>query len=365
MSKTLFITGGAGYVGAMLIHQFADRPDVAKIIALDKEPIPDLVKPYAASGKLVWITSNLADSGWEEIVSKERPDTVIHTAWQIREMYGNKPLQWKWNVEGSDRVFDYAFTHSEVKRLVHFSTVSSYAAYAENEIEHFFKESEPFRESDYLYAIEKKAAEDHLKEKYESLKKQGKTLPQVFVVRPAAITGPRGRYMRIRFGLQAALSGQLKENSLHKLISLLVSWVPVTKKWCRQFIHEDDVADIVSLLTFSENLAGDYEVFNICPPGDVVRGKDMAEAVGKRMLPVHPRLIQVVFFIMWHISRGKVPTSKGGWKSYSYPIAVDGSKLTKLFGYKYKYPSKEAFVRFVGRYTSLIPKENIPPNVQR
>lgn len=358
--KTLFITGAAGYVGAMLIHQFAMRPDVEKIIGLDKEAVPDLIKDLINQGKLIWVEKNTSDSDWEKVVESHKPDTVIHTAWQIREMYGKQDLQWKWNVEGSDRVFAYAFSHGEVKRLIHFSTVSSYAAYPENEIDHLFKESEPFRESDYLYAIEKKVVEEHLEQRYRDAKKSGAGVPQVFIVRPAAITGPRGRYMRVRFGLQAALSGQLKETFIHKLISFMVSWVPVTKKWCRQFIHEDDVADIVQLLTFTPNLTGEYEVFNICPPGPVVRGKDMAEAVGKRMVPVHPRLIQVVFFVMWHISRGKVPTSKGGWKSYSYPIAVDGSKLTRMFNYQYQYPSKEAFVKFVGRYTSFIPKENIP-----
>jgi nucleoside-diphosphate-sugar epimerase len=346
---TLLITGAAGYVGAMLIDQLKDRTDIDRIVGIDKEPQPELIQNIP---HLTYIQANISDQGWEEKVRNLNPDIVIHTAWQIREMYGNKKMQWKWNVEGSDRVFDFAFTVPSVKKLIHFSTVASYGAYPDNEIDKLFKEDHGFRKSDYLYAEEKRVVEEHLEEKYAHAKLKG-GVPQVFVVRPAAITGPRGRFMRIRFGLQAALSGQLKESFIHKLISAMVSFVPVTAKWCRQFIHEDDVNDIVVHLAFSD-LKGEYEVFNICPPGPVVRGKDMAEAVGKKILPVWPWMVRLAFFWFWHLSRGRVPTSKGGWKSYSYPIAVDGSKLTKQYGYRYKYEPKDAFVKKEGRYAKYI-----------
>ena len=350
--KTLFITGGAGYVGAMLIDLFSKRPDVGRIIALDKVGIPDFIKDMSeVKEKVTFIVANTADTTWQKMVADARPDVVIHTAWQIREMYGKKPLQWKWNIDGSDAVFDFAFGTASVKKLIHFSTVASYGAYANNTIEHRFTEAEGFRQTDYLYAEEKRIAEEHLRAKYEAVQKT--TQVKVAIIRPAAITGPRGRYMRIRFGLQSALSGQLKESFVHRVISLMVSFVPVTPKWCRQFIHEDDIADVVELLAFND-LKTPYEAFNACPPGDVVLGKDMAAAVGKRTLPVKPWMIRIVFFFAWNLTLGRVPTSKGGWKSYSYPIAVDGSKLTKLYGYHYNWQSKDAFVKKEGRYAKYI-----------
>ncbi len=349
---TVFVTGAAGYVGAMLCRRFAARDDVAAIIALDKEARPELLN---GTPKLTWITANLADGTWQETVKNAAPTIVIHAAWQIREMYGDQKTQWTWNIDGSDAVFDMVFSTPSVKRLVHFSTVASYGAQADNEIERRFKEEDGFRKSDYLYAEEKRIAEEHLKEKYEAAKKQGSSV-EVAIVRPAAITGPRGRYMRIRFGLQAALSGQLKESFIHRLISLMVSFVPVTKKWCRQFIHEDDVVGIIELLAFSP-LKRPYEAFNICPPGPVVRGQDMARAVGKKTISVHPYLIRLAFFIMWHLSRGRVPTSRGGWKSYSYPIAVSGEKLTREYGYIYQYEPFEAFYYTDGAYAAHVPKQ--------
>ncbi len=347
--KTILITGGAGYIGTMLIHQFHKRGDIEKIIGLDKEEKPEFLKDIP---NLVWVKSNTADTDWVKEVSKLNPEIVIHTAWQIREMYGNKDLQWNWNVVGSDNVFDFAFNTPSVKKIIHFSTVASYSARPDNTIEFRFTEENPFRDSDYLYAIEKKITEEHLKQKFDYNFSKGKN-KQVFIIRPAAITGPRGRYMRVRFGLQSVLSGQMKDGFINKAISALVSWVPVTPKWCRQFIHEDDINDIVELLSFSD-IKESYEVFNACPPGPVVKGEDMAKAVNKKMLMVKPWMIRIAFFFAWHISRGKVPTSRGGWKSYSYPIAVDGSKITRKYGYKYKTDSINAFSKKEGRYASFV-----------
>ena len=349
----LFITGGAGYVGAMLADQFSGRADVTKILLVDKESEPELLTDNPNHSKIEYIQTNLSDNNWQARVREFAPDVIVHTAWQIREMYGKKPLQWKWNVGGSDNVFDLAFELPSVKKLIYFSTVSSYGAFATNELDHFFKEEEPFREKTYLYGVEKWAAEDHLKAKYDQAKKAGSHVPQIFIVRPAAITGTRGRYMRVRFGLQAALSGQLKGNFIYRMISLMVSFVPATKKWCRQFIHEDDVCNIVELFAFND-LKADYEIFNICPPGAIVTAVDMAKAVNKKPVFLPPFMIRIAFFIMWNLFQGRVPTSKGGWKFYSYPVAVDGSKLTRQYGYQYLYPSLDAFVKKEGRYAKYV-----------
>ena len=349
----LLITGGSGYVGAMLADQFAGREDVDSILLIDKENFPDFLNTHKNRDKISFIQANLCDGDWQERAKDFGPEIVIHTAWQIREMYGKKDLQWKWNIDGSDNIFDLSFSLPSVKKLVHFSTVSSYGAFSSNKIDHFIKEEDGFRESDYLYAEEKRIAENHLKEKFEEAKNSDKSIPQVFILRPASITGPRGRYMRTKFNLQSALSGRLGKSFLHRIISLMVSFVPVTPKWLRQYVHEDDVADIVEILTFS-NTDSEYEIFNLCPPGDPVLGSDMAKAVNKKKFTIYPWMVRVIFFIFWHLTLGRVPTSKGGWKSYSYPIAVDGAKITNRFGYIYKFGPLEAFTKKEGRYMVYI-----------
>lgn len=348
--KVILITGAAGYVGAMLAKRFMERDDVSRVIGLDKEPVPEMLE---REEKLSYIQMNTAEN-WEAVVDALAPNIIIHGAWQIRELYGDRETEWQWNIEGSEKVFRFALTKDYVERLIHFSTVASYGAFADNTVEHLFTEDEPFRKSEYLYAEEKRIAEEKLEEAW----KKRINRADVSVVRPAAITGPRGRFSRIRFGLQSALSGSLKEekNMAYRIVSLLVARIPATPTWLRQFIHEDDVVGIIERLAFGPRVEG-YEVFNICPPGESVRASDMARVVGKKILPIAPWMMQVANFFAWHLSRGKIPTGPGAWRSYSYPIAVDGSKVTRMLGYTYQYGSLDAFEYTNGQYESSVPKE--------
>jgi nucleoside-diphosphate-sugar epimerase len=196
-------------------------------------------------------------------------------------------------------------------------------------------------------------AEDRLRVMYDEAKAAGKPTPQIFIVRPAAITGPRGRFMRIRFGLQSALQGNLKKGFINRIVMMLTTFIPATKGWVRQFIHEDDVTDIMMLFTF-EPFSQDYGVFNMTPESDLVLITDMAAAVGKRILPIQPWMARLAFFCFWHATRGRVPTAPHSWRFYSYPIVMSGTKLAIV--YECKYSSKEAIQYTDGRYADWVPE---------
>jgi nucleoside-diphosphate-sugar epimerase len=344
MSHRVLITGAAGYLGGMLCDQLSQRDDVERIIGVDKNDMPPALRGLQ---KLHWIKANTTDA-WEAASAGQKPDIVFHTAWQIREMYGQRPLQWRWNVSGAEKVFDFAFATPSVKRLIYFSTVASYAAEAANTIEHRFKEDESFRESDFLYAEEKRVVEQRLERKFAQSRERGGDV-SVAVLRPAALTGPRGRARAGGLRLQNALAGQQNASPIQRLVSMLVSILPVTEKWSRQFLHEDDIVDIATMLAFGD-LKSPYIVLNASPPGDVMRGEDMARVFGKKMLRIHPQLIRLAFFVLWHGTRGRIPASRGSWKAYAYPIVVDGAKLTDAYGYRYRMDTLDAFTKNEGRY---------------
>ena len=129
-THTIFIVG-SGYIGEMLCDQMSKRSDVGLIVVLDKEPQSAFSKTIP---KLTYIQHNMADEGWQVEAAKYEPDVVIHTAWQIRAMYGKPKEQWRWNVEGSGKVFDFAFAQPSVKKLIYFANDSSNDARAYNTV---------------------------------------------------------------------------------------------------------------------------------------------------------------------------------------------------------------------------------------
>jgi len=345
----ILITGAAGYVGGMLAHQFSRGPEVTEIIGIDREPMPELL---VGNEKITWITHELSEDGWQELLRGKTPDVVIHCAWHIRDLYFRPGLQRRWNVGGSEKVFDYCFSQ-RVKKLIHFSTVSSYGAFDTNTLIRPFIENDPPRENVYRYGIEKRDVELSLKKKYMA---SGKST-QVFIVRPATITGPRERYMMGKKGLAYMLRPNEQIGPEHKkrttvmdlLRQLLVAMPIASDEWCRQYIHEDDVTDIVGMLTFGK-IKDHYEVFNISP-ADIIRAPDMAALFHRKTLRVAPWMVRVAFAFAWDLSFGRIPTSPGGWRFYCYPIPVDGSKIEKKYHYDYAYTSKEALTKDEGRYS--------------
>lgn len=353
MKENFLVTGGAGYVGKILVQKLIDNPNVDKIIVIDKS---DLDVNLVNNSKVYFIHKNLIDN-WEEDVWKLEIENgfkvtkVVHLAWQIRTMYGKRNLQNKWNIFGSQKVFEFVKKHDNVKTLVHFSTVASYGAFSTNSFQEVFTEEKPFRKTDYLYAEEKRIVEENLDNISWGKK-------DVFVIRPASITGPLGRE-RTSFGLQSALAGKIKsknflENFIFNIIKKFLNFMPATHGWARQFVHEEDIVQAVLVMSFYKG--GEHRTiqkYNLCPHfTDVSRGelnyidaKEMGAMLNKRVVYLPPFVVRLLSFLAWHGTLGKVPTSTGVWKAYSYPIIVDGSKIERDFpNFKYQKSIREAYL---------------------
>ena len=98
----VLITGGAGYIGALLIDQLLRLDLAGTIIGIDIKDRPALA---ADCPKLRWIRADVAEDAWISQVQDEAIDVVIHCAYQIRELYGaGRSQQQRWNIDGARKV---------------------------------------------------------------------------------------------------------------------------------------------------------------------------------------------------------------------------------------------------------------------
>ncbi len=320
----LFITGTSGYIGGMLVDRFVQRDDVDEIICLDKSPMP---ARYKGNPKVLWIRANTSDESWQELIASRKPDVVIHCAWQIREFYFRKKLHDTWNMGGTKNVFRFMFDTRSVKKCIYPSSVAAYGAYPDNLVEKPFVESDPLREDEYLYGVQKKVSERDLEVQYAAsctIHGADRT-PDVTVFRIASVTG--SRYAQAKRGM-----------TLQNILAR-IPYIPIANPdWGRQFVQEDDLMTIFDAM-IDEPPTGAYRTFNIAPP-TFMKAADIVKAYGKRALYVPKELMRVSFFILRHLSLGRLPTSRGGWRSYVYPLAVDGGAVIRA------YNSREPFISY-------------------
>jgi nucleoside-diphosphate-sugar epimerase len=329
----VLITGAAGYVGSILIIALEAIAGVYKIVGVDLKPKPDRL---AASTKISWIQADVSTDNWQAFARDHGVDAVVHLAFQIRQLYGRrKEIQRRWNLEGAQKVFAFALGEGSVRRLIHFSTITAYGAHENNSLAVRFTETIPLNERDYLYGSEKREIEDLLQDSYAASDRG----THITVLRCASISGPYGRFALGRFGIVSTLTAALP-------------FLPCGRAdFGRQYLHEDDVAEIVTLLLTAPPKDG-YEVFNASPE-DYLASADLASLVQKRPIIIPPTLLRSLFALCWHLSRGRVPTPRGAWKFLTFPIAVDGSALTQAYDYRYRFTSAEALMARAGRHSAM------------
>ncbi len=340
MPLRVLITGGAGYVGRMLVERCLRDSRVDQVCVIDTSACPDNLE----SKNLLWIRANLADTNWQGKAAAFTPQVVIHTAFRIRQAYGSKFIeQERSNIQGSKNIFDFCF-QQPVKKLIYFSSVSAYGAFRTNSLSYRFNEEDPLRETRFAYGAHKRFVEDQLRVLWLQEKKKAEragsvsSLPQVIVVRPASISGPRTQEGKGRSGLLGMLG--------HSFPVIFVARPDLV----RQFVHEDDIEDATVFLAL-DSVPGEYEVFNLAPD-DYLVSREMARLLGKFRVVLPRTLVKAGFGALWHFTRGRIPTPPEGVYSYAFPILVDGSKITRI-GFRYRYRSPDSLLAAVGRYNRI------------
>lgn len=241
-NKTIFVTGGAGFIGSALIGRLVERNRIVVYDNLTRNSLKD--KPYNDHPNLTLVQGDILDfNTLSQDISGA--DIVVHCAAiaGIDTVIRSPVRTMQVNMIGSANVLEAAASLPQCDRVVCFSTSEVFG-------QHAFRSSETDRadigtvgEARWTYAVSK-LAEEHLAIAYY----KEKCLPTT-VVRPFNVYGP----------------GQVGEGALRTFIWRALKNEPIEihgdgtqiRAWC----YVDDMVDGVLMAIVSPKAVG--ESFNI------------------------------------------------------------------------------------------------------
>jgi len=328
----IILTGASGYIGSQLMDLWLKEDRIEEIIAIDLKDPRFLFEKN--NPKVRFIKKNVADINFEaELPNFGEIGAVVHAAYLIRTPYFHKAEHLRSNIFGAENVFKFAL-NNKILKLIHFSTVAVYGAKKGNSLERPFKENDAIQEDKITYGKDKGEIEKILQNLNQKYQNQSET--EISVLRIGSVSGPFGKLVVGKKGLQSFLRG-------------LLPFIPITGEVsARQFVHEDDIIAAVNFCLF-EPLGEKYNVFNLAPNG-LLTFREIAKILNKKIFKFPKFFFRTVFWLAWHLSLGKIPTPPGVVNSYAYPIIVDGLEICSK-GFDYKYTGRDAFLALKGRYS--------------
>ena len=304
--NTVAITGAAGYFGQHLILNLEQRDWCTRILATD------IVDPKVRSDKLTFLKKDIRDHSLIDFWKDQQIDTVVHLAFILNSIHDEK-LMYDINVSGTLNILRIC-EELKIGHVIVASSGSAYGAWPDNPEP--LKESDPIRTypPTYNYPHHKGLNEAHFADFMERH-------PEVLfnIVRPVVVYGPNtdnflSRYFR----------------------NLPFAFLPDGQDPNFQFVHEDDVAELFSLL-IEKKVPG---AFNVAGDG-VMRISEAFAMIGKRAIKIPRRLYYCLIWILWKL-RVKVVEAPAGVVDYvAYPWVLDTSRAKEILGWEPKYTSKE------------------------
>ena len=304
--STVAITGAGGYIARQLIL-FLDKQDwCRKILGTD------IVEPGIQSAKLEFRNCDIRDrlllDGWKD----EGIDTLVHLAFIVDPIHDEKKM-YDVNVNGTLNVLRIC-EESNIGHIIVASSGTAYGAWPDNP--KFLQEDDPIRifPPKFSYAHHKGLIE-------QQCAKFIKQHPDVVfnIVRSCVVYGPNTNNYLSRF-----------------LKNLPVIFLAGGCDPDFQFVHEEDLAQLVSLL-IEKKVPG---AFNAAGDG-VVKMSEAGAMIGKRTLTIPRRLYSALVWLLWHL-RVKIVEAPTGMVDYtSYPWVLDTTRATDLLGWAPRYTSRE------------------------
>jgi UDP-glucose 4-epimerase len=292
--KNVVITGVSGYLGTLLAKRIAQEPEVEHLIGMD------IKEPAFQSHKFT---------------SEHKIDTAIHFAFIVAPIHDEARAH-EINIKGSQNFMD-ASAKAKVQQVFYMSSYSAYGAWRDNP--KTFTEDMPLKPNpDFPYPSDK-AEVDLMFQKFAAEHPDIK----VTIGRTAAVTGPGGE----KCGLTVLF------------LPIMIKPIGLDSTW--QFIHEDDLVDIITLLA-KQRKAG---IFNFTAQG-AYKYSEIIKMLGKPSIPLPSWLLYWGIKITWRLKL-QSKAQGGALRMIQYSTLMSDEKLIKETGYKYRYTGPEAFDIFL------------------
>jgi len=304
---TVAITGAGGYIGQRLVVYLENQNWCTKILGTD------IIEPRVTSSKLDFLNKDIRDHSLVDFWKDQDVETVVHLAFIVDPMHEEEEM-YDINVNGTLNILNIC-EELKTEHIIIASSGTAYGAWPDN--------PEPLKEDDpirifppiFNYPHHKGLNEQHCAD---FIKKH----PEVIfnIVRPSVVYGANTDNYLSRY--------------LHNMPFALL---PGGHDPNMQFVHEDDVAQLFSLL-IEKKVQG---AFNVAGDG-VLRSSEIGAMLGKRTIKIPHRLLYAILWLLWQL-RVKTVEAPAGIVDYTaYPWVLDTTRAKELLGWQPEYTSHEA-----------------------
>ncbi len=237
--KTIFLTGGAGFIGATLIGRLIDANRIVAFDNFSRDSLSN--RPWSSHPNLTVLRGDVLDAAaLSKAITDVQPNLIVHLAAiaGIDTVIKSPTTTMRVNLIGTANVLEAARKLPNLERLVDFSTSEVFGSYAFRADEAQMTSVGAVGEARWIYAVSKLAGE-HLVHAYH--REFG--LPTV-TLRPFNVYGP----------------GQVGEGAIHRFVMAALRNEPIDihgdgtqiRAWC----YVDDMVEGVLRAMTHPNAVG-------------------------------------------------------------------------------------------------------------
>lgn len=303
--RTYGITGVSGYLGRLLARRLARDPE-ARVVGIDLRPPVD-------TAAIAFHRCDIRDRRLAQILADEQVETLIHLAFYTLPE-GDAAIAESINVGGTGNVLRAAGM-AGIRRLVLASSAAAYGSHRDNPVP--LREEEPLRPNADFYYSRHKAEQERMAAEFQ------RDHPDIAVVilRPCALIGPH---------IDNPTGASLRQKVL---IYVKGNTTPI------QFIHEQDAAEAFYLAA----RGGEAGAFNVAAAGTLTYA-EIAGLLNRKLVTLPYGVLAALATISRWLRVSPVSARTLGF--IRHPIVVDAAKFGRSFGFKPRYTSREALMRF-------------------